>query len=238
MADGVAGTEVVVTSLANDEAVTAIALGDGGVRTALDDDAVYAEASTISPSLCRRLDQQFERFAAMPILGSPTAVGAGSAAYLLGSRPEVAVVLEPVLASLSEKVHRFGEPAEASTAKLAVNLLLLDGIVALAEAVTVCRSGGLTDDQLRELLGSSPMLAPGLKNRFEGVLTGDLDPWWSAALGAKDARLAVEAVAPGGGELPLTDCARQRYQAAAAAGWADRDIVAVAGLYRRDVTTT
>ncbi|MGH9124545.1 MAG: NAD(P)-dependent oxidoreductase [Acidimicrobiales bacterium] len=226
------GAEVVITCLADDPAVAATALGDGGVRQSIGDGAVYADSSTISPALSRRLDQEFPRFAAMPILGSPAAVAGGDAGYLVGGTPEVAALLDPVLGSLAAVVHRFDKPTQASTAKLALNLLLLDGIVAVAESVTVCRSAGLTDDQVRGLLGPSSLVAPGLKNRFEGILTGTLDPWWTASLGAKDAGLAVDAVVAADGELPLTACARQRYLDAAASGLGDEDIVAVAALYR------
>jgi 3-hydroxyisobutyrate dehydrogenase len=66
-----------------------------------------------------------------------------------------------------------------------VNLLLLDGVMALAESFTAGRSGGLSDDRLRELLGQSPVVAPAIKNRFEGVLTGQQEPWWTAALGPR-----------------------------------------------------
>ncbi|HET9061526.1 MAG TPA: NAD-binding protein [Acidimicrobiales bacterium] len=127
---------------------------------------------------------------------------------------------------------RYSEPAGAAAAKLAVNTLLLDGMVALCEAVAVGRAGRLTDGQLRELLGSSPMVAPGWKNRLEGVLSGDQEPWWSAVLGAKDARLAMELAAVAGVELPETGAARRQYERL---GERDEgaDIAAVTNLYRR-----
>lgn len=167
----------------------------------------------------------------MPILGSPSAVSEGTATYLLGGPPKATAIVEPLLPCLSRSIGRYESPPLASTAKLAVNLLLLDGIVALAESVAVGRSGGLNDAQIRELLADSPMVAPGLKPRFEGVLTGQMDPWWSTALGAKDARLAVEAAAEAGAEIPLTAWAQRRYQEAGAEGLADEDIVGVARLY-------
>jgi 3-hydroxyisobutyrate dehydrogenase-like beta-hydroxyacid dehydrogenase len=113
-----------------------------------------------------------------------------------------------------------------------VNLLLLDGVMALAESFTAGRSGGLSDDQLRELLGQSPVVAPAIKNRFEGVLTGQQEPWWTAALGAKDARLAVELVTGVGGDLPVIATARDQYQKAAELSPGE-DIAAVAKIYRR-----
>jgi 3-hydroxyisobutyrate dehydrogenase-like beta-hydroxyacid dehydrogenase len=234
VASAVSDVDVAMTSLANDDVVRQVACGDNGIRSSIGDDAVYADLSTISPGLSAELDHAFPRFAAVPILGSPVAVAAGQAVYLLGAAPPVTKALEPVVLCLSDKVRRYDSPPLASTAKLAVNLLLLDGLVALAESVTVGRSGGLSDDQLRELLGDSPMVAPGLKNRFEGVLTGSQDPWWTTVLGAKDAGLAVGVVVGHGGQLALTDTARQLYLKAASLGFADADIAAVANLYRQD----
>jgi 3-hydroxyisobutyrate dehydrogenase-like beta-hydroxyacid dehydrogenase len=228
----VSGVEVVVASLANDEAVADVAWGDDGIRSSLADGAVYLEASTISPALSAQLAEGVARFAAMPILGSPDAVAAGRATYLIGGTAEVIAFVEPVLAALTETVRRYDAAPMASTAKLAVNLLLLDGVVALAESFAVGRAGGLSDDQLRQLLGDSPMVATGLRNRFEGVLTGHQDPWWTAALGAKDAGLAVGLVEAAGAELPLTALARDQYQQAAVGGSDGGDITDVAKLYR------
>jgi 3-hydroxyisobutyrate dehydrogenase-like beta-hydroxyacid dehydrogenase len=97
--------------------------------------------------------------------------------------------------------------------------------------------GGQTDDQLRELPGDSPMVAPGIKNRFEGVLTGGPQPWWSIQLGAKDARLAVDTAKDVGVNLPLTRVVHDILAGAASAGTSDDDISATARCYRADQAT-
>src|SRR5581483_1539947 len=231
-AEAVDGAEVVITSLSDDEAVEAVALGEGGVRSAIGADAVLADASTVSPAMSEKLAAAFGRFVALPILGPPAGVESGKAVYLAGGDPAAVEALRPVLATLTGTVRRYDTPAKAGHAKLASNLLLLAEVAALAEAVAVAHSGGLTDDDIRALLGQSPMLAPGVKNRFEGVLAGEMEPWWSAALGAKDARLAAEAGTAAGVDLPLARRVHGLYDEAAA-GAAGEDIVAVARRYRR-----
>ena len=232
VAEAVKGAEVVITSLTDDDAVGEVALGEGGVRSAIRPEAVYADASTVSPFMSEALDSEFERFVAMPILGGPAAVEAAEATYLVGGEPAVADRLRPVLTTLSKKVRRYDTPRKAVGAKLANNLMLLAEVAALAEAVAVARSGGLSDNEIRELLGHSPMLPPGIENRFEGVLTGQLEPWWTTALGAKDASLAVDAAAAAGVDLPLAETVRQLYRDAAVISAEDDDIVAVARRYR------
>ncbi|MFG2040100.1 NAD(P)-dependent oxidoreductase [Dactylosporangium sp. NPDC048998] len=231
VADAVLGADAAITMLANDDAVRSVALGP--LREALEEQAVYMDCSTVSPSLSAELAAAFPgRYLAVPILGNPVAVRAGQAILLAGGDRVLVDRLRPVLAALSPAVRRYDNASLAGAAKLASNLLLLSEVVALAESVAVGRAGGLSDEQLRDLLGDSP-LVEGVRNRFEDVLTGARDTWWSNALGAKDARLAVELARGANVELPDADTVYRRYEAASAAGLADADIAAVAELYRR-----
>lgn len=236
VADATKGAEVVLTILANDEAVRQVALADDGVVAALADDAVYVDSSTVSPELSGELAGAAGagRFVALPVLGAPAAVTAGTAVYLAGGDDRAVERLQPALRSLTETVRRYPEARLATTAKVASNFLLLSGIVALAESFAIGRAGGLSDDQLRGLLSESPLLAPGLRNRFEGVLTGEQEPWWSPDLGAKDARLGVDLAAAAGTALAVGPVVRDAYEAAAERhDGEDADIVTVAEPYRR-----
>jgi 3-hydroxyisobutyrate dehydrogenase len=242
IAEAVAGRQVVITSLSNDDAVRAVALGDGGIRSAIGRgdggadaagavggrEVVYVDASTISPVLGNALAAEFERFVALPVLGAPAAVESGQATYLAAGDAAVLDRLEPVFTTLSETVRRYDTVEKAIGGKLANNLMLLAAVAALSEAMAVARAGGLSDDELRELLSQSAMVPAGIRNRFEGVLTGEQEPWWSTALGAKDAGLAVRTAEAAGVELPLARVVEALYRQA---GDGD-DIVAVADRYR------
>jgi 3-hydroxyisobutyrate dehydrogenase len=223
--------DLVFTFLATDAAVRQVALGHDGVVDNLGE-GIYVDASTISPALSRELADACPRFVAMPVLGDPKAVQEGQARYLVGGDDEPVRRLEPVLGSLSASHTRYASAPLASTAKVTVNLLLLNGVVALAEGVTAGRAGGLSDDQLSALIGSSPMLAPGLGNRLETIITGDGPTWWTTTLGAKDATLALDLAESAGHDLPVTAAVRARFTDAAARGLADRDIAFVLELYR------
>ena len=110
VADAVRDADVVITMLANDDAVRAVALGD--LRSSLGDQAVYVNTSTVSPALNSELARAFPgRFLAVPVLGSPDAVRAGQAGYLTGGDGRVADLLAPVLSSLSATIHRYDTPA-------------------------------------------------------------------------------------------------------------------------------
>jgi 3-hydroxyisobutyrate dehydrogenase-like beta-hydroxyacid dehydrogenase len=235
VADAVREADLVITMLANDDAVRGVALGE--LHPSMPDQAIYVNTSTVSPTLNSELAGAFPgRFLALPVLGSPDAVRTGEATYLAGGEGRVADRLAPVLSSLSATIRRYATPSMATTAKLATNLLLLSQIAALAESFAVGRSGGLSDDQLRDLLGSSPMVAPGIRNRFEGILAGSQDGWWTTVLGAKDAGLAINVARAASVELPEAEAVKRLYDKAAASGLDHADVAAVSGLYRHPAT--
>ena len=229
LADAVGQVELVITSLSNDDAVRSLALGADGI-IATGTAALYADASTISPGLSHEIAQRYPRFVSMPISGSPDAVRAGQAVYLVGGPDESVDMLEPVLADLSPTRHLYPESRLAAVAKLTVNAVLLAGIVSLAEGLVVGQAGGLSEIELRELLSESPTVAPGVRARFEAILTGNGPTLWSVDLGSKDTRLALE-IGTQSHELPLISAAKSRYDAASDEGHGSEDVAAVARLY-------
>ncbi len=152
-----------------------------------------------------------------------------------GWLPETLEGIRPVLSTLSDHVKHYGRPEIASSAKLAVNLILLPGVATLAEAVTVGRAGGLGGGEPNDLLADSPMMGPGIRHPEPlPDRPGRLGTtWWTTELGAKDARPATEQVESEGlTRLRLGPLIRDPYQAAAHAGLSEDDIAFVSRLYR------
>ena len=230
----VTSAEVVITSLANNDAVREIALREGGIRSAVGD-RTYVDCSTISPGAERRT-----RCTPSPASSrSPSSAPRRPSALVTPSTWRVVTLrqstgIRPVLATLSERVKYYPRPEMASSAKLASNLLLLSGIATLAEAFTVARAGGLGDEELTDLFAESPLVAPGVKNRFRSILEGSGPTWWTTELGAKDARGWPPSPSPPRAppRLWIGPVLRDLYQAAADAGLRDDDVAFVARIYR------
>jgi len=237
----VGGAEVVITSLSDDAAVRAVVL-DAGVAGALARTAgggraaILVDMSTVLPTTSRQLARAVgeQGFVASPILAAPAGVENGEALYLIAGPAEPRRALTPVFATLSGRRVELGEdPGTALVVKLLSNALLLSGIAVLSEVVATARAAGLDDDFLRQFLGSSPLVAPALRNRLDNMISGRHAGWFTTALGAKDARLAEDVALGHGLRPPLIAAVRQRYQEAAAEGWADEDLTAVIELMRR-----
>jgi 3-hydroxyisobutyrate dehydrogenase-like beta-hydroxyacid dehydrogenase len=230
-----AETEATLTSLTDDAAVRAVVTGQDGVAAGLGD-GVLIDASTVSPETTADLAAAVGgRLLASPILGSPTAVLSGEAAYLIGGPRELYDRLAPaydVLADASRRAYVGEDPSVAATLKLLSNYLLMSGIATLAEVVATAQAIGLPDELIRDYLGKLPLVAPALHNRLDDIVSGVHDGWFSTTLGAKDVRLATALARSHGVELPLADAVKRRFEEAAAQGWADADIGAVVELLR------
>lgn len=231
IASAVESAEAVITMLSADDAVKAVALGDGGLAGSLPEGAVYVDSSTISPETSSELAGRFGRFVAMPVLGSPEAVRSGVAVYLAGGPGPALDRIDPVTSALTERLVRFDSAQLALAAKVTANFLLLGGLSVLAEALEIGRAGGLDDDKLRQVFAESPLVAPGLRNRFEGVLTGSTEGWFTMALGAKDVGLGVAVGRRAGRHLPLAEAVKALFDDAAAGDLSSADVAAVGRLY-------
>jgi 3-hydroxyisobutyrate dehydrogenase-like beta-hydroxyacid dehydrogenase len=233
--------EVVITSLSDDAAVRAVVV-DGGVAKALTrttsgrTTTILVDMSTVSPKTTRQLAHAVgeQGFVASPILATPAGVASGEALYLIAGPAEPRRALTPVFGALSGTRAELGEdPGTALVVKLLANALLLSGIAMLGEVVATARAAGLDDDFLRQFLGSSPLVAQALRNRLDNMISGRHTGWFTTALGAKDARLAEDVALDHGLRPPLIAAVKQRYEEAAAEGWADDDPTAVIELMRR-----
>jgi 3-hydroxyisobutyrate dehydrogenase len=230
LADAIAPAEAVVTFLSNDDAVREMVLGDDGIAAQLGD-RLYVDASTVSPAFSSELANAVDRFLALPIAGAPSTLRDGEAVCLPGGREELVEEAGPLIEALSSASHRYPRAELAAAAKIANNNLLLVGLAALAETVELGRAGGLSDAQLHELLDTSAMVPPGIRNRLQAVLDGDGPTWWTVELGLKDARLALELADDAADRVPVTAAAAAQYDSAADHGLGDADIAAITRLY-------
>jgi 3-hydroxyisobutyrate dehydrogenase-like beta-hydroxyacid dehydrogenase len=116
--------------------------------------------STIAPTTARTMAQAHgERgaaYVAAPVFGRPDAAASGQL-WIATSGPTAAkAVARPVLETLAQGVHDFGEdPAAAHIVKLAGNFLIAAASEAMAEAYTFGEKGGLDRVQLAEFFGST-----------------------------------------------------------------------------------
>lgn len=229
----VRGADVVITSLTGDDAVCEVLLRWGMALESIS--GLVVDCSTVSPQTSRMLGEQYAgRFVACPIAGAPQLVRDGHALLITGGAAEAKARARELLAGLSDTWHDAGDdPARAALVKLLNNYLLLSGLAALADTVAVGQAAGFDDGYLRELLGGLATVAPGLRNRIDGLLDHEHEGWFTAELGEKDLRLFEEAARAVGARIALAEPVRAGYCAAVAMGLGGSDLTAIMEPLRR-----
>lgn len=221
--------DVVLVVLTDDGAVEAVCLGDDGVVSGMAGHTVLANVSTVSPALARRLaDAGPEgRVLDLPVLGSPDAVRGGKGRFLVGGPGPALATIEPILADLGASTIHCGPSGTGAVMKLVCNLLLVTGVAAVAEGVSIARGQGIGDDMIRTVLGDAPVVSPASRQRLEPVLDADHQGWFGPALARKDVRLAVELARQSGAEVRLGPAADELLTAVIERGRDWPDLAAV-----------
>src|SRR5207237_10291593 len=99
--------DVVVTMLADDEAVDGVVSGPSGALAALPAGAIHVSMSTIGVALSERLAaahaQARQRFVAAPVLGRPDARGRGRLFIVAAGAPDAVAACAPLFAAMGQR---------------------------------------------------------------------------------------------------------------------------------------
>jgi 3-hydroxyisobutyrate dehydrogenase-like beta-hydroxyacid dehydrogenase len=124
-------------------------------------------------------------------------------------------------------VHRVGEADEARVVKLAVNLMIAGLAQLMSEALVLGEAAGVSREALLRVMGSSAAGAPFVKYKTEPLLRDDFSATFTTALMEKDIDLVLDAADDAGVELPVARQMKGLLRAAAEAGYADDDFMAL-----------
>jgi 3-hydroxyisobutyrate dehydrogenase-like beta-hydroxyacid dehydrogenase len=220
--------DVVITSLADDVAFEAVA---GSVLPAARPGTVLVDLSTVSPAASERVAARAEEasipYLRAPVSGNPTVVRAGNLSFIVSGPREALDEVEPVIRAIGPTVHHVGDGEQARVVKLAINLMIAVLAQSISEALVLGESAGVSREALLEVMGSSAVGAPFVKYKTEPLLRDDFSATFTTALMEKDIDLVLDAAREAGVELPLATEMKGHLRAAAEAGYADHDFIAL-----------
>jgi 3-hydroxyisobutyrate dehydrogenase-like beta-hydroxyacid dehydrogenase len=227
-ADLVERVEVVLTSLANDEALEAVA---AEVVAAARPGTVLVDLSTVSPAASARVASRAEAasiaYLRAPVSGNPTVVRQGNLSFIVSGSRETLERVEPVIRAIGPTVHHVGDGEQARIVKLAINLVVAGLAQMMSEALVLGEAAGVSRASLLEVMGSSSVGAPFVKYKTEPLLRDDYSATFTTALMEKDIDLVLDAASEAGVELPVTKELKALLRAAIEAGYGDDDFMAL-----------
>ncbi|HTH32775.1 MAG TPA: NAD-binding protein, partial [Xanthobacteraceae bacterium] len=144
--------------------------------------------------------------------GSTAPARQGKLHGLMGAQPADATRARPVLDQLCRKVEHCGAVGAGSSMKLAINLPLMIGWQAYAEAFSLVRDLGWEPKRLVELFTESNGANNGFKLRADMIIAmlGDRDPGpttFSVANAVKDLKTMIATGTAKGADMPAAKAA-------------------------------
>jgi 3-hydroxyisobutyrate dehydrogenase/2-hydroxy-3-oxopropionate reductase len=226
--EAAAGSEVVVTMLADPPALAAVTEGPDGVAAGVEDGATVLEMSTVGPAAVHRLREALPEGVALvdaPVLGSTPQAADGSLQVFVGGAPADVERWLPILETFGSPTH-VGPVGAGAAAKLVVNSTLGGTLALLGEALALAGGLGLDRDTALDVLARSP-LGGQVERRRPALESGDFPLRFRLRLASKDLDLVEAAAGDAGVDLRVAPAARSWFDDATDAGWGDADYSAV-----------
>ena len=226
-ADAAAG-EVVVTMLANDEAVEAVVFGETGILSA-PARPTHISMSTISVALAERMTDGHARagghYVSAPLFGRPAAAEAAKLFVVAAGPPQAVAACQPVFDAIGQRSFVIGEhPPAANIVKLSGNFMIMSVIETLAEAMTLAGRYGVDKAVLLEVLTGTLFGAPIYQTYGQILVEERFRPaGFAAPLGLKDMTLAAAAATDARVPMPVLSLLRDRLLATIAREGEDID---------------
>jgi 3-hydroxyisobutyrate dehydrogenase len=237
-AEGARGAEVVIAMLADDEASRAVWLGDSGALAAMDRGAIAVDSSTLTVECMRELGAVAAArgvdFLDAPVTGSKPQAEQGALRFLIGGDAAAVKRAAPVFAAMSREQVHLGPAGSGALLKLINNFLCGVQLASLGEAIAMAQRSGLDIRRTADILAAGSPGSPIVKMVVERMVTRDYTPNFLVPLMVKDLTYVIQTFAAQGIDLADAHAARERFMAAAAAGFENQDIAAVVEPMRRD----
>lgn len=224
-------SEVVISIVTDPAAVEQICFGEEGVWNALSPQSVHCDMSTVSVAWTRHIASAYrragKRFVQAPVLGGRKQILEGTLLVFGGGADEDVRRCEPVWRAFSNKIWRFPNAEQATTTKLACNMLIAHMMVGLGQSLLFAAKGGVPPAMLLDILSQSNLGAPMYSTKGRALLERNFRANFFVRHLLKDLSLAEEAARETNTILPLNALTRELFVAAMQQGYADEDYSAV-----------
>ncbi len=233
-----ADADIVISSLADDDAVKTVVLGPDGLLAGLRRGAVHIGASTISPTLSEELERMHAAagrcYIAGPVVGRvPAAEAAQLLTFVAGDAGRIEVS-RSVIASYAPMIFVVGErPSQASIAKLIANFLGASALDLIGQSLAWAEKSGLPSGLVQQMLFGF-FANPATRGYVAKISERDFDDvGFTASGGLKDVKLMIAAAQHVHLRLSSAEVLHRKLEASIARGWQDKDWSCLTDIDRR-----
>lgn len=233
--DAAAGSDVIISMVADDEAARSVWLGANGALAGAKPGAIVIDSSTVSPLWITDLGAAgLARGCAVldaPVTGSRTQAASGELLFLVGGEAATLDRARPVLAAMSRDILHLGPLGSGARLKLVNNFICGVQAAALAEGLALIEKSGLNREAALTVLQNGAPGSPLVKAVGTRMASRDYTVFFKLALMRKDLDYAVAEAARHGLDLTTAANARALFDRAIDQ-WGESDFSAVVETFR------
>jgi 3-hydroxyisobutyrate dehydrogenase-like beta-hydroxyacid dehydrogenase len=238
-AEAAAGSDVVISMVADDAAVAALYDGPDGVVAGLRAGSVAVDMSTVLPGTIQALATAVRASGAgildAPVSGSVTTTLSGQLTIMVGGDEADLDRARPVFELLAHRIVHVGGLGAGAAMKLAVNTVIFGLNGAVAEGLVLAERSGIERSLAYEVIAASAVGAPFVGYKRDAFVEPDTTPVaFSLRLAEKDLHLIAGQAGATGLALPQAATNLELIRAAERSVGADADFSAVASHLREE----
>ena len=205
--------ERVMVMVVNGEQVDAVVSGENGVLQTMSGGVIMVH-STIALSEIRRVAAQAQARGVQvidcPVSGGVVGAMEGTLTILSGGDAAVFAAQRPLLEAVAANITHLGPLGAGLVGKLANNLILGVGRLAIAEAFAMAKKAGLSVEALYQTMLTCTADSKQLRSLEGALLRGEYPP--ATFHGTKDLSAAVDSGRTVDQAMPVTSLTRELYQ--------------------------
>jgi len=230
--------DVVITMLADGDAVEAVTEGPEGILAGCRPGSTFIEMSTIGPERARRLAVRVAETGVTlldaPVSGSVALAQEGTLTALVGGDRARFEQVRPVLAAMTRAQLWLGPSGAGAAMKLGLNGLIAATNQAVAEALVIAEGCGIDRALAYEAIVQSAVGSPFVQYKREAFVSPSEQPVsFTLELMEKDLELYLALGRSLNIDLPAARSSRESISAARRSQGDDADLAAVAQALRR-----
>ena len=234
-AESVRGADIAISMVGYPNDVEEVWRGPQGFMSSAKPGCVLIDMTTSSPALARSLatEAAAKGFGPLdaPVSGGDRGAREGTLTIMAGGAQQDFDFAQPVFAAMGKTIVLQGGPGTGQLCKLANQIGIASGMIAMAEALAFARATGLNlETTLRSISGGGAS-SWALLNLAPRVLKGDFAPGFYVKHFVKDIGLALDVCREQKVSLPGLELAAKLYAEVVAAGEGDAGTQALARLY-------
>jgi len=214
--DAVAGAEIVMACVGNDDDLRAVCVGDDGAFAGMTSGTLFVDHTTVSAGVTRELYDVAAAaqisFVDAPISGGQAGAENAQLVIMCGGDEDAYGRAEPIMDVYSKKCVRLGDSGSGQLTKM-VNQICIAGLVqGLSEGLHFAEKAGLDGRAVVDVIAGGAAGSWQMANRIDTMMDDHFEHGFAVDWMRKDLGICLDTANDNGASLPVTAIVDQFYK--------------------------